>query len=117
MSPMLQNFLITTIFYNIGRFHAIKNFKNSRNVVIFQEIFKLCNIELAGRHRQADTIKRMADTAKRYDGFFKLATKASLEERSKMTAVKIIFAVLICVPLAVVCYHFLKKLVDELGRK
>lgn len=45
------------------------------------------------------------------------AAEAGLEERSKMTAVKIIFAVLICVPLAVVCYHFLKKLVDELGRK
>ncbi len=34
-----------------------------------------------------------------------------------MTAIKIIFAVLICVPLAAVCYYFLKKLVDELGRK
>ncbi len=34
-----------------------------------------------------------------------------------MTIVKIIFSALICFPLAVVCYHFLKKLVGELGRK
>ena len=34
-----------------------------------------------------------------------------------MTAIKIMFAVLICVPLAAVCYYILRKLVDELGRK
>ncbi len=34
-----------------------------------------------------------------------------------MRFVKILFASLICFPLAVVCFHFLKKLVDQLSKK
>jgi len=31
-----------------------------------------------------------------------------------MTVVKIMFSLLLCVPLSYLAYHFLKKLVDEL---
>lgn len=34
-----------------------------------------------------------------------------------MTIVKIIFAACVCVPLAVICYFFLTKLVEQLLKK
>ena len=34
-----------------------------------------------------------------------------------MTAIKIMFAILICIPLAAVSYFFLKKLVEQISRK